>query len=253
MKNDIFSFSRFGRYFAGELASICSGKGLSILAFGLMPVYIFILDLLFSSFGDGYEYMYAISRNTFFVFSFWIFAIWIPSACYGNITDKRAGAVYTLIPVSSLEKTLSMIISTLIVIPLAFCIIWTGTDFLITMAVGSPVKDTMLVYAFSESFTPLDLDFSDMLVSAANAILFFLLGAVFFRKHKIAKTILVWMGIGIVLVLLGMTVLETMTDNWQSAASLENVDISTLNIVWSCTIAAILGIAIFLRIKTIQY
>ena len=120
MKNDIFSFSRFGRYFRSEFASIFSGKGISILAFGLMPVYIFVLDILFSSFGYEYNYMYVSSRSIFFAIAGFIFVIWMPAACYGYITEKRAGSMFTLLPVSSLEKTLSMIINTMIIIPLSF-------------------------------------------------------------------------------------------------------------------------------------
>lgn len=254
MKNDIFSFSRFGRYFAGDLAAICSGKGLGLISFGLLPVYVAILDLLFSSFGDGYEYMPVSSRIMIFAIAAWIFIIWTPAACYGYITDKRAGSVYTLIPVSSLEKALSMIISSVIVVPLAFLAVYFGLDLLITIVAGSPAEDSVMLNLLTASFTPVSVDFSDMALQAMNSILLFLLGAIIFRKHKIAKTILVWMGISTVLGFIALPIINAATDgDWLRLLELDTDDLVIWNTVSSFVMAAALCTAIFFRIKKIQY
>ena len=253
MKNDIFSFSRFGRYFRSEFASIFSGKGISILAFGLMPVYIFVLDILFSSFGYEYKYMYVFSRSIFFAITGFIFVIWMPAACYGHITEKRAGSMFTLLPVSSLEKTLSMIINTMIIIPLSFLAIYFALDLLITLAVGSPVKDSIMVYLFREQLTPAELPFSDMLLSAVNNMLVFLLGAVIFKRHKIAKTILVLMGISIVVSFGAVSVINAIDMDWETVARIDIKSLSVWNTVWTCILCAALGAGIFFRIRKIQY
>lgn len=260
MKNDIFSFSRFGRYFAGDLASICSGKGLGLISFGLLPVYVAILDLLFSSFGDGYEYMPVSSRIMIFAIAAWIFIIWTPAACYGHITDKRAGSVYTLIPVSGLEKALSMIINSIIVIPLAFLAVYLGLDLLITIAVGSPAEESVMHSLLSASFVPLSIGISnttlqsDMALQAMDSILLFLLGAIFFKKHKIAKTILVWMGISTVLGFIALPIINAATGgDWLRLLELDTEDLVIWNTVSSFALAAALCTAIFFRIRKIQY
>lgn len=253
MKNDIFSFSRFGRYFRSELASIFSGKGISILAFGLMPVYIFVLDILFSSFGYEYKYMYVFSRSIFFAIAGFIFVIWMPAACYGYITEKRAGSIFTLLPASVLEKTLSMIINTMIIIPLSFLAIYFALDLLITLAVGSPVKDSIMLYLFTQPLTAAEVSFSDMLLSAANNMLFFLLGAVIFKKHKIAKTILVLMGISIVVSFGAISVINAIYMDWETVARIDIGSLSVWNTVWSCILCAALSAGIFFRIRKIQY
>ena len=221
MKNDIFSFSRFGRYFRSEFASIFSGKGISILAFGLMPVYIFVLDILFSSFGYEYNYMYVSSRSIFFAIAGFIFVIWMPAACYGYITEKRA--------------------------------IYFALDLLITLAVGSPVKDSIMLYLFTQPLTAAEVLFSDMLLSAANNMLFFLLGAVIFKKHKIAKTILVLMGISIVVSFGAISVINAIYMDWETVAHIDIDNLSAWNTVWSCILCAALSAGIFFRIRKIQY
>ena len=224
MKNNIFSFSRFGRYCGSSLASICSGKGLSILAFGLMPVYVFVLDILFSSFGHDYQYMFASSRSAFFAITGAIFVIW-----------------------------LSMIINTMIIIPLSFLAIYFALDLLITLAVGSPVKDSIVVYLFTEPLTPVKLSFTDMLLSAVNNMLVFLLGAVIFKRHKIAKTILVLMGISIVVSFGVASVINAIGIDWVTSADFDMDRLFLWNTVWSCILCAALSAGIFFRIRKIQY
>ncbi|MBO8484638.1 MAG: hypothetical protein IAB75_11105 [Bacteroidetes bacterium] len=253
MKNNIFSFSRFGRYCGSSLASICSGKGLSILAFGLIPVYVFVLDILFSSFGHDYQYMFASSRSAFFAITGAIFVIWMPAACYGHITEKRAGSMFTLLPASSLEKALSMIINTMIIIPLSFLAIYFALDLLITLAVGSPVKDSIVVYLFTEPLIPVKLSFTDMLLSAVNNMLVFLLGAVIFKRHKIAKTILVLMGISIVVSFGVASVINAIGIDWVTSADFDMDRLFLWNTVWSCILCAALSAGIFFRIRKIQY
>ena len=85
-------------------------------------------------------------------------------------------------------------------------------------------------------------------------VLLFLLGAIIFRKHKIAKTILVWMGISTVLGFIALPIINAATDgDWLRLLELDTDDLVIWNTVSSFVMAAALCTAIFFRIKKIQY
>lgn len=257
MKTDIFSFSRFGKYFISELTSIFAGKGISILAFGLMPVYILIMNLLFSMFGNGFSYIGTGPRSAIMYCISVVFVVWMPSTCYGFITDKRAGSVYTLIPVSGLEKALSMILNTLISATVPYFILYFGLDLVITLAATGSTETSLVTNLFTPLMQISDsstLIFSDTFPGTVSMLLLFLLGGIFFRRHKIAKTILVWMGIAFVIMLvLALLFNSFITGNMEVDFDVNEKALKAVNAAWTAVIVLLLCTGIFFRIKKIQY
>ena len=195
--NDIFNLRRFGKYFLSDLTRLYSDNWLKVLCFGLIPVFATVLSLMFSLIGN-YDYSYADiwARDTFWSISVVIFVIWLPAACFGYVTDKRAGGNFMLVPASTFEKTASMIINTAVVIPAAFIAIYMTSDFLCTIASGEEMQESLAVYISEGTLFGIEMQdiTGQMLLSVHAGMLFFLLGAVFFRKGKISKSILVFFG-----------------------------------------------------------
>lgn len=261
MKNDIFSFSRFGRYLASEITTIYSTKGISILVFALVPVIVFIFDRLFSI-GSEYQYISAINRTVWFVFTGYIFAVWLPSACYGHVTDRRSGSLYTMVPASGLEKTLSMILNTVIIVPMSFIAVYLLFDFIITLLAGASADSTIPVYisenirVLSENLSLGGTGITDAVINIMSIFLLFLLGAVFFRRHKIAKTILVWIALGIVVSSVAISIIDNiadMEDVTKAIIAMDTQEIFSWNMALSVVMLIALCTGIFFRVKKIQY
>ena len=238
--NDTFNFKRFGKYFASDLTRLFSENWLKVLCFGLIPVFGLILSYMFSLFVPGeYEYIGLGTREFFLAATAAIFSVWIPSACYGYVTDKRAGSNYILIPASVLEKTVSVIINAAAIVPAAFLVIYAVSDLVATL------------WNLSELFG--DGVDGYALISLHISILYFILGAVFFRRGKISKTILVLFGLGVLCLFIMLMVLKGFSDNgfdW-----LEPLDERVFRGLTTAALviqAIVLYILIYFRIKKIQ-
>lgn len=254
---DIFDLKRFGRYFTYELNTAKQNCGLTLLVTCAMPLIVILLELIFTADIDmsgesvGFRWFLAIVAVAVMTIAF-------PVKLYGDVTDRRAGSRWALIPVSSFEKFLSVALMTCVVLPLCFFCLYSAVDALVCLIPGygepliaqlSEFKSSAFLSCSEYSTSGL---FFDLWASWCASVLTFTLGAIFFRKGKASKTILVIIAIGILFSSISVWVLSGMEcDDFCSVDF--PAGIRTLLISLQTVINVILLTGIFFRIKTIKY
>lgn len=201
--NKYFNINRFGKYLTYDLNRIRGNYVISALITGLMPVMFFLFYELFSLvFEQGLAEIPGFTKAIAFFASYVVFSISAPTKIYGDITDKRAGSDWLMIPASSLEKLLSMLLMLCVALPLVFCVLFFGSDLILSVLFSNLYGDSLLLDingALSTLFDSMgEMDF--ITISAAGkmlpwigwcgSVLTFALGAILFKKNKVAKTIL---------------------------------------------------------------
>lgn len=212
MNNRIFSADRFARYFVYDVKRWVSIYGPTFILMALAPLLLYLLVLCYSLvFGYGWNTPGLSTRAFVLIVMSAFVAITYPSNVYGFVTDKRAGADFLMLPVSVTEKFASMLLNVLVLVPLAFSIVYFGTDALLCLCDEScggtliaSVSDAFaaIVTASFSSDAPVRVNISAFYVIFAVNALFFLLGAIVFRRRKILYPILILAGVQIVLSLL---------------------------------------------------
>ena len=161
----------------------------------------------------------------------------MPVKCYGKITEKQYGSFWLTLPASRLEKFISMILMTCIIVPVSGALLYLGLDALICafdhtcgqnlFAGGLDLLQKMgeanevTLNLIDESITIEDATLAQEIVRQMNNpwmyideifcfTLPFLLGAVFFRNGKTVKTFIALFAISTVT---GMICSPIMT-NW---------------------------------------
>lgn len=217
MKNDIFNFSRFGKYFAADVRTCRANYGLSLLTISMLfPAAAYIVTtgfkLVTRSVWDGPDMGLKV-----FVFAIAMICLIVsmPVKCYGRITEKQYGSFWLTLPASGLEKLISMILLTCIIVPLSGAALFLGTDALIC-AIDHTCGNNLiaggmeLIHKMGD-LKSLTMNFVDENVTIEDAAMVqdilkqvsspwlyideifamtlpFLLGAVFFRTGKTIKT-----------------------------------------------------------------
>ena len=202
-----------------------------------------------------------------------------PSSVYGYVTEKRAGSTFVLMPASVFEKFLSMILNTVVVVPLAFGLVYLSIDGIICLLDGTcggslfscaaRGLESLVTFAFT-SDAPVHVSLFSMYMSTVSTALFFLLGAIFFKKHKILYPILIIVGFQMALSMVfglvlsfGLINIESLTLFAQNLAEryILNPDflnwaIPAFNILatlWDIIVFAALATAVYFRLKTIKH
>lgn len=266
--NDIFDIRRFGSYLLSDGRANFSNYGTELLTISLSGLSIYLLICFFHMFGmmEYYDYSTGVS-STVFAIAMMIVCITVGSKCYGRITEKRYGTQFLMLPVSAFEKTLSIVIYS-VLIPLTFMGVFLGVDYLISL-VDSQYNMPLVklvwstTVALNEAFqlslpenemafllNPL-LQVDDMM----NGILVFVLGAVVFRKNKVAKTILSLFGLGIVFSILVTPFMSGFVEKFVNAPFVSPFyeHIALWDTVADLSILAVLVLAIYFRIRTIKH
>lgn len=133
MKNNIFNFRRFGKYFVSDFKNCTASFGLSLATISLlMPAALYVvtvgMSLLFTQEWNGPD-----MGLRFFVFCIAMFCITVtmPVKCYGRITEKQYGSFWLTLPASKLEKFISMIVFTCVIVPVVGVVLFLGLDSII--------------------------------------------------------------------------------------------------------------------------
>lgn len=291
MKNDIFNFRRFGKYFSSDLRTCSANFGLTLVSLALIVLFIsyfgtIAMNLVFNRTWEGPELSL---RVTEFIVTFFATLILAPSKCYGKITEKQYGSFWLTLPASRLEKFTSMAVITAIIIPLTSAILYLCLDTVIC-ALDPTCGDSViasignLTSRLAEIKDSGAIDGELIPESAVNFMrqlgspwlyiddfiglsLPFLLGAVFFKKHKIAKTFLAMMIVSTVV----SAALTPFMENWASdvmgvlpeESSIEFIsDMFNMKIfrhvaLWDTISDTIVNVgllaAIYFRIKTLKH
>ena len=239
MKNDIFNFRRFGKYFASDIRTCAANYGLSLLTISLLsPLVLYVIvatiNQIMHNTWDGPD----IGLRVFaFAVAMICMVVTMPVKCYGKITEKQYGSFWLTLPASRLEKFISMILMTCIIVPVSGALLYLGLDALICafdhtcgqnlLAGGLGLLQRMedanevTLNLIDESITIEDATLAQEIIRQMNNpwmyideifcfTLPFLLGAVFFRNGKTVKTFIALFAISTVT---GMICSPIMT-NW---------------------------------------
>ena len=239
MKNDIFNFRRFGKYFATDFRTCWANYGLSLLTISLLsPLVLYVIVATFNQIMHNTWNGPDIGLRVFaFAVAMICMVVTMPVKCYGKITEKQYGSFWLTLPASRLEKFISMILMTCIIVPVSGALLYLGLDALICafdhtcgqnlFAGGTELLQRMgeakdvTLNLIDESITIEDATLAQEIVRQMNNpwmyideifcfTLPFLLGAVFFRNGKTVKTFIALFAISTVT---GMICSPIMT-NW---------------------------------------
>ena len=237
--NDIFNIRRFGKYLAADAGNCAANYGLSMLLISLMSVVIYagtvLMGLLFNGRWAGPEFGFRLF--TFFT-ALIVMVLTMPVKCYGRITEKRFGTQWLMVPASSFEKFLSMVIMTVIAVPVVTCGVYFAADALLCAIDGScgqsiitsfrSALDTFAEISIaSESDMELYPNLASFIMQVSNPWLYVddiigmflitLLGAIIFKKGKTAKTILYYI---LIVTICGMAFTPVATSFFKSFAEM---------------------------------
>lgn len=217
MKNDIFNFRRFGKYFTTDFRTCWANYGLSLMTISLLAplasyLIVVAINQILHNTWDGPD----IGLRVFaFAVAMICMVITMPVKCYGKITEKQYGSFWLNLPASRLEKFISMILMTCIIVPVSGALLYLGLDALICafdhtcgqnlIAGGMELLQKMgeakdvTLNLIDESITIEDATLAQEIIRQMNNpwmyldeifcfTLPFLLGAVYFKSGKTVKT-----------------------------------------------------------------
>ena len=206
--NNVFDFKRFGNYLVYDLRRAYNNYGLSLLIMGLIPAIIYFVFQFFSLIGS--HSVNELPDEMKFTGVFIVCMIVIFGAgtrIWGSITEKRAGSAYLMLPASTLEKWLSMGLLVCFIVPAALLVLTFASDAIMGWffpnTYGTRLFDTGFARGLFDGLMDAEEGISFnlpalLLLSWCENILVFTLGAVCFKKAKVAKTLLCIFGAGMV-------------------------------------------------------
>ena len=275
MKNEVFSFKRFWTFFKYDLVQLCRRHAKAALLFAGSGLILYIawiagslvFDHCWSAPSLGARVVVAILSAAALEFYY--------AYLYGFVTDRRKGSSYLMIPASTTEKFVSLLVNTLVVIPVAFVAVQLGVDALLCL-LDPTMEGTMAEGGYSVVSTLLEqlADEEDLLIVKSSVPLFvllsilsfvfnylyFLLCGMCFRKSKIVGAIAIVMGVTFVLSLCSGLFIGPLTD-WAQNFDFEDAysaQVFARGLLRGMTILEslmVLGIGwgIFHRIKTLKH
>lgn len=196
--NNIFDIKRFGSYLMYDLRNLKSNYLLSMLIIGLMPVIHFLIQYVTAFVFNGTVPDYVSAFVPAIAFGAFIaLVLTMPAKLYGGITERRFGSSWLMIPASTLEKWLSLVLMVCVIVPLGTAVAFLASDAALSALVpsyGESFLSTLLelprgMEEEMDGIMNINL-FGIGYVGWVINVLFFTLGALFFKRNKAAKTIL---------------------------------------------------------------
>lgn len=247
-----------------------------MLIFALSPVIFYMLYMFFAALFDG-GLMKLFSGMSIDGPSIWvrfgmavvmitIFVMLFPSRAYGEITDKAKGSEWLMLPASRLEKFTSMMLISLVVIPLVYVVVYFLSDAFVCL-LDKSCGDSLMSFRINK-----EIGSSDFVIPAngfwilassivGNAIVF-LLGGLIFKKWKVVGTVLVLFALQMVFSgLLSVFITNADLDwwgNWFADWTIRHADsidiwLNAFINFWLLLILAICGTWSWFRIKRLQH
>lgn len=265
--NKIFSFRRFSKYLAYDLNNARNNFGLSMLVIGLLPVIVFAFtQFVVWIFGpDDIDSSFGIANRVMALFVAYIVVLLRScSKLYGKLTERRYGSDWLLVPASTFEKWLSMILVVCVFVPLVFFVLLVGCDSLLALIFPARYGETLFSLIGTNPFS-VNIDdevtlnvMLPLYMSWISSSLYFLLGSLIFRKAKIAKTMLVCMALGMVFSMCFASVFQysSLPDYIEEIFDSPYQAIRWINAFFNITFfvqAIPLAIGIYFRLKTLKH
>ena len=290
MNKDIFNLNRFGRYLVTDIKNAIARYGVSLLVMATISLTGYLLVGFFTMIiGTGWHSVGEAGRMFMMSITYLVLVITAPAKIYGFITDKKEGSSFLMIPASSLEKTISMVLVCCVIVPLSFFVVYTSIDQLICLVDGR-CGDSILVTVSEGRSLLLDAfekiriesnntvpDYSNLarpwlyLDDFVQSLLVFLLGALMFKSSKPAKTVgcLILLSIALSMIVTPI-VAHGALEKFKEMSSMNNMTPEELmdtfpflawsakhavlmDCIWDTLINAGLFIAIYFRVRKIKH
>ena len=271
--NETFSFKRFGTYFKYDITRLWRKHSRAVILMGFSGVILYVVWVFFGLlFGHTYSGPALGARYAVFAIVSLVLELYM-TRFYGFLTDKKEGSDWILIPASKTEKFVSMLLNTLIVIPVAFLVVALGTDWLICLldkTAGDPMISGVSTLLSHMELGEEDLYMmKELMVSPASFValtivggfanyLYFLLCGICFRKNKIFYAILILFGLSTILSTLSAFIIPNL-----DFSNLENMDEESVKAlvrgfmitmyIATTVLACGLGWGVWHRISTIKH
>ena len=199
MTSETFTFQRFWNYFKYDLKQLWHNNGKAAIMLGFISVICYLIWILGSLVFTGSWNAPGIGARTFFFALGSIILVFYQTRTYGHLTEKQAGQAWLMIPASHLEKFVSMMLITILCIPLAYVASYVVLDSLIAWldpTAGDPIVTgaSSLAQAISSGVSAaseegyhfnLGLLAVPLLLQQIANFLYFLLCGISFKKWKI--------------------------------------------------------------------
>lgn len=199
MTNEVFSFPRFWKYFLYDIKQMWRNHAKAAILIGFSPVILYVITITLGMvFENVWEAPILPLRLILLCVAFVVLELY-QTRTYGYLTERKAGSAWLMVPASSVEKTVSMVLMTILVIPVLFFAVFLLTDGLLTLL--DPTYTDAILTSGAEGYQNL-LDSMNSLNSegfhfSVNAMLFpmflsmcanflyFMLCGICFKKYKI--------------------------------------------------------------------
>lgn len=271
--SNIFNIRRAGKYLVHDLTNAKNNFLYSMLILGFLPIVVFILMQLmslvfegkFSEMSEGMQVVMSVIAITVLVISF-------PIKQYGALTEKRYGSDWLMLPASTFEKWVSMIVVCCVVLPAVFFTLFFFSDWLLSAIFPKLYPEAMissgvagrLMNGFKMSIAEdAGVKFNFIGVGYANwceNILIITLGAIVFKKAKFPKTLFAFMGLCMLVVFIvtmfnGFSIDESDIENWLGSDDVEVFSrrLNAFMTVIYTIMFVLLGGGLYLRLKTIKH
>ena len=274
--DNTFKISRFGKYLVYDLKRQWKNIGMLMLIFSLFPIIFYMIYMFFAAMFDGglmkifigLEIDGPAGGTRFGVFAVMstIFVMLFPSRAYGEITNKAKGSEWLMLPASRLEKFTSMMLISLIVIPLVYVVVYFLSDAFVCL-LDKSCGDSLMSFRINKEIGTSDfiIPANGFWLLAANIVEYvsiFLLGGLIFKKWKVVGTALVLFALGMVFSGLFSTFITNADlewwGNWFTDWAIRHADnldlwLNALLNFWLLLILAICGTWSWFRLKRLQH
>ena len=214
--NNIFNFNRFGKVLVNDLKTKYITKFFSITGVALFP-FVFVLISFFRR--DVPIFMEGDLR-CFLIFIFGTITMFLaPFIIYGNVNRRKRGTDYIMLPASSFEKYLSMLLVCVVAVPVTTFIACFAADAVAATIFPSVIRGYSIKWI--NYYFDWDIYLIAVLYSSAT-----ILGNLVFRRHKIIATLCT----GFIVAVISFTIATSAMYNYALDSILELSDGTNLTV-----------------------
>ena len=180
MQNNTFQFNRFFRLIKRELNHQTKTKLFFLIAFGGLPVFLFLLNIL-----QGNDFLDVNARMNFLLIIMTIIFIFSPFIFFYGVNHPKKGLIDVMLPASVFEKYLYMQLASIITAPLFALVVYGGVDAVLSLLAPSVFKGSAVVHTIIYLQNTGWQTYTNLFIFQ-QLIFFFNL---YFVTHKLLKTI----------------------------------------------------------------
>lgn len=222
--NEVFDIKRLGKLMQYEVINYLPHYFKSLLIFASVIAAVWILSLTIE------EPIMPGGRDELVKVLFVLAITLSPFIVYKEMNNRKKGYIYAMIPASTLEKLLSMIVLCVVIVPLLAYAVLTATDLLLWLLSKVGIG-TFLHMEFYNPFTSIKIvddeyllphiyPVFDSIIYFVNLVAYTIMFNTIFRKNKVLKTILFNISMTFAFVILTAVIVNITTPEfWENLLS----------------------------------